>query len=113
MPPSLAKIEAEAPFSLDAIHAQLERLTQMMGGYEKVFAVLNMRPMRISYEQITAETGQVVRNIGRLVGVGIKAADISGLDAGGHKKVSGANNDALRERFLAEAPVQAFAAVRG
>ena len=103
---------AEAPFSLEAIHAQLEHLTQTMAAYEKVFTVLNIRPMRITYEQITAETGHVVRDIARLVGVGVKPAAISGLDAGGHKKVSGSNNDMLRARFLAEAPARAFAATR-
>ena len=98
------KTEGQAPYSFAAISSHLDHLTRMMASYEKAFAMLGIHPLRITYEQITAEPGKVVRDIARLAGVGIKAADISGLDAGGYKKVSGSNNDSLREQFLAEAP---------
>lgn len=103
-----AETARAAPYSFAAISGHLDHLTRMMAAYEKVFALLGIHPMRLTYEQITAEPGVAVRDIARLVGVGIKPASISGLDAGGYKKVSGSNNDTLREQFLAEAPRHAF-----
>ena len=100
--------KGQAKYSFTAISSHLEHLTRMMAAYEKVFAMLGIRPMRLSYEQITAHPRRIVRDIAQLVGVAIKAAAISGLDAGGYKKVSGSNNDTLREQFLAEAPTHVF-----
>lgn len=98
----------EAPYSFEAISSHLDHLTRMMASYERTFALLGIQPLRLTYEMITADTGTAVRDIARLVGVNIKPAAISGLDAGGYKKVSGSNNDALRAQFLAEAPSHVF-----
>jgi LPS sulfotransferase NodH len=94
----------EAAYSFTDIATQLDHLSRMMAGYEKVFAFLGIQPLRLTYETITADTGRAVQDIARLVGVEIAPGAISGLDAGGYKKVSGSNNDALRQAFLAEAP---------
>lgn len=96
--------DAQAPYNFAAISSHLDHLTRMMASYEKVFAMLGIRPMRLTYEQITAEPGRVVRDIARMVQVVVRVGEISGLDAGGYRKVSGSNNDTLREQFLAEAP---------
>jgi LPS sulfotransferase NodH len=95
--------DAQAPYDFGAIHMDLDRLARMMAAYEKVFAMLDIRPLRITYEEIVAEPGRVVRDIARLVDIRISPAKIPSLEAGGYRKVSGRNNDDLRARFLAEA----------
>jgi LPS sulfotransferase NodH len=103
-----AAARTEAPYSFDAILGQIERLTRMMAAYEKVFALLGISPLRITYEQLLERPGEVVRDIGRLVGVGIRAAAITSLDSGGHRKVASANNESLRDRFLQDAQRRAL-----
>lgn len=55
-----------------------------------------------------ADPGRIVHEIAKKVGVDIRPDRIAGLDAGGHKKVSGANNANLRQQFLLDSIEQAF-----
>lgn len=93
----------EAPYDHAAIYAQIERITQMMASYERIFALFGIRPLRISYEEVTADPAAVLARIAALVGVDPgPAGKTLSLDEGGFTRVSGRNNDELRSRFLAE-----------
>lgn len=103
-----AMAQLEVPYDFAGIAGHLERLARMMASYERTFALLGIRPLRITYEQIVADPGRIVHEIAKKVGVDIRPDRIAGLDAGGHKKVSGANNANLRQQFLLDSIEQAF-----
>jgi LPS sulfotransferase NodH len=97
----------EVPYDFAGIAGHLERLARMMVSYERTFALLGIRPLRITYEQIVADPGRIVHEIAKKVGVDIRPGQIAGLEAGGHRRVGGSNNAALRARFLQDAFEQA------
>lgn len=90
----------DAPYDFAAIKGQIDRLVQMMASYERIFASLNIRPMRITYEQVTRNSVTVMTRIAKAMGIALPP-DIS-LESGGHAKIASENNDTLRERFLAD-----------
>lgn len=94
---------ADVPFDHAAIAGQIDRIAGMMACYERLFARLGLQPLRITYEQIAADPGAVLGRIAALAGVDpALAGQAASLDDGGFRRVSGRNNDELRDRFLAE-----------
>jgi LPS sulfotransferase NodH len=96
----VAHPETETPYDFEAIAKQVGQITQMMAGWEQVFAMLNIQPLRISYEELTRDPVSVTAAIAGLMEVTLPA-DLT-LEAGGYTKVGGRSNDDMRERFLAE-----------
>jgi LPS sulfotransferase NodH len=93
----------DVPFDHAAIAGQIDRIAGMMACYERLFARLGLQPLRITYEQIAADPGAVLGRIAALAGVDpALAGQAASLDDGGFRRVSGRNNDELRDRFLAE-----------
>ncbi|AXI47999.1 hypothetical protein C1J03_19535 [Sulfitobacter sp. SK012] len=90
---------AEVPYDYEAITSQVHLITQMMATYERLFAGLNLSPLRITYEEVVTDPGTVMRKIGALVDV--DPGELS-LDDGKYRKVAAKNTDALRDQFLAD-----------
>ena len=91
----------DVPYDFEGIRAQIVYLAEMAAAYERVFAAFDIRPLRITYEMVVADTSDVVRRIADHVGVAL--TDAVSLEDGGHKRVSTDNNAELRRRFVADA----------
>ena len=90
----------DVPFDFAAIKGQIDHLTKMMAAYERVFAAFGLSPLRITYEQVTADSYAVMARMAATLGVSLPA-DVSLAD-GGHVRTATANNDDLRARYIAE-----------
>ena len=90
----------EVPYNFAAIKGQIDRLVQMMASYERLFAGLNLQPMRISYEQVTQDSQAVMARIASAMQITLPIG--ASLENGGHTKVATRNNDQLRARYIAE-----------
>ncbi|MGR3460589.1 MAG: Stf0 family sulfotransferase [Roseovarius sp.] len=96
--PSGAKARVEYDF--DAIRKQVLFLANMTAAYERMFAVFGIDPLRITYEEVVADTPSVVARIGAHVGV--ELSQVVELSDGGHERIASTENDQLRARFLAD-----------
>ena len=92
---------AEAPYDFHGISDQLAFIANMMQGYERLFGALGLKPLRITYEGMTADTPGTLARIAALLGESLPP-DLD-LAAGGFAPVSGRNNSDLRDRFLTDA----------
>lgn len=90
----------EVAYDFAAIKGQIDRLVQMMAAYERLFAALNLQPIRISYEQVTQNSQMVMARIADAMQITLPEG--ASLENGGHTKVATRNNDQLRARYLAE-----------
>lgn len=91
---------AEATYDFNGITDQMNVILNMMQAYERTFATLALRPLRISYEQLKVDAAEVLRRIAALMQVDLP--DGLTLDDGGYRPVSDGNNKALREQYLAD-----------
>lgn len=90
----------EVPYDFAAIKGQIDRLVQMMAAYERLFAGLNLQPIRITYEQVTQDSQAVMARIAAAMAITLPAG--ASLENGGHTKVATRNNDQLRARYIAD-----------
>ena len=90
----------DVPYDFAAIKGQIDQLTKMMAAYERVFAAFGLSPLRITYEQVTADSYAVMARMAATLGVSLPA-DVSLAD-GGHVRTATANNDDLRARYIAD-----------
>lgn len=91
---------AVAPYDYDGINKQVKFILEMMSAYERAFAVLALRPLRITFEQLSADPGEVLKRVAALMNTELPPG--LSLEDGGYRRVSDSNNDDLRMKYLAD-----------
>ncbi|MBJ3774390.1 Stf0 family sulfotransferase [Acuticoccus mangrovi] len=90
----------DAGYDFEEIRRQVVFITDMMASFERTFASIGVQPLRISYEELTANEGGTLKKIADAMGIEIDN-DLT-LEASGYSKVASSNTDELRDRFLAD-----------
>lgn len=85
-------------YDFNGIREHLETLTRMAAAYERIFALMGIAPLRISYEQLVASDGDDIRRIAGLVGVALPG-DVT-LSTGRLTRLADARSAMFKTRFL-------------
>lgn len=67
----LQPARAQAEFDAEGILQQLQRIVRLMAQWETLFALLDIHPLRLSYEQISAEPTEAVHQVAAALGVSL------------------------------------------
>ncbi|MBC2776034.1 Stf0 family sulfotransferase [Parasphingopyxis marina] len=102
-------VEKDIELDFDKLQGHLDRIVDMQGDWERFFAHEGISPLRISYEEIDADAGAVVRKIGSYAGLQLPEDLKLETD---YRKVSTERNDRIRTMAIAEAKVRRTGANR-
>lgn len=67
----LQPARAQAEFDAEGILEQLQRIVRMMAQWETLFALLDVHPLRLTYEQISAQPAEAVHRVAAALGVSL------------------------------------------
>jgi LPS sulfotransferase NodH len=76
---SLHSRRAEPKFDAEGILEQMDILLHMMARWELIFALLDLKPIRITYETLVAQPTETVQNLAKSLGVTVNGTTHSPL----------------------------------
>lgn len=90
--------DGETGFDFAKIRSQVKLLVEQMSSFERLFAMLGIRPVRLTYEEMVADTAAILQRIAGAAG--LELTSLPGLEESGLKRVAGDTNERLRMEFL-------------
>jgi len=101
--------EEDVALDFEKLGEHLDRIIDMQGDWERFFAHEGLSPLRISYEEIDADAGSVVRKIADHADISLPVELALETE---YRKVSTDRNERIREQAIAEAKARRTGANR-